>query len=124
MTAFPKKFPHRGEVYMVDFDPARGSEQAGTRPALVVSNDVNNQHSPVVTVAAITKTIPKKQYPFNVHLPAGVLPREGTIMCGQILTIDKARLMRHRGELDDAAMADVSEAIRVSLGLPHFANLS
>jgi mRNA-degrading endonuclease toxin of MazEF toxin-antitoxin module len=45
----------------------------------VVSNDINNNHSPVVIVAAITKTIPKKQYPYNVDLPAGLLRLSGTI---------------------------------------------
>lgn len=109
---------------MVDFDPARGSEQAGTRPACVVSNEVANQRSPNVTVVAITSTIPKKQYPFNVHLPEGVLPRQGTILCAQVMTISKERLIRHRGDLSADQLRDVDEALRVSLGLPRFANLS
>lgn len=118
MAVYPRGFPRRGEVYMVNFDPARGSEQAGIRPALVVSNDVNNNHSPVVIVVAITKTIPKKEYPFNVYLPEGVLPLPGTILCGQILTVDKTRLMRHRGDLDAVLMAAVGAALAVSLALP------
>lgn len=68
---------------MVDFNPARGSEQAGERPALVVSNDIGNQHASVVIVAAITSTIPSKQYPQCVPLPGrpeGPLPRPGTIL--------------------------------------------
>lgn len=121
---FPRAFPRRGEIYDVDFGQPRGSEQAGRRPALVVSNDINNKHSPVVIVAAITKTIPKKAYPFNVDLPAGILPLGGTIYCGQILTIDKTRLLRHRGALDETKISEVSEALRVSLGLPRFANPS
>jgi mRNA interferase MazF len=103
---------------MVDFGQPRGSEQAGHRPALVVSNDVNNNHSPVVTVAAITKTIPKKTYPYNVDLPAGVLQLGGTIYCAQLLTIDKTRLVRHRGTLDAAKLAEVDRALIVALGLP------
>ncbi|HET7571768.1 MAG TPA: type II toxin-antitoxin system PemK/MazF family toxin [Gaiellaceae bacterium] len=124
MAAFPRTFPRRGEVYMVDFDPARGSEQAGVRPACIVSNDVANQNSPVVTVAAITSTIPSRQYPFNVPLPAGTLPREGTILCAQLMTVSKERLMRHRGDLSQEIMAAVAEALRVHLGLPRFANPS
>jgi mRNA interferase MazF len=124
MAAFPRDFPRRGEIYMVDFDPARGSEQAGTRPACVVSNDVANQRSPNVTVVAVTSTVPRKQYPFNVYLAAGVLPREGTIYCAQIMTISKERLMRYRGTLNTEQMREVDEALRVSLGLPRFANLS
>lgn len=117
MATYPKAFPRRGEIYDVDFGQPRGSEQAGRRPALVVSNDVNNQRSPVVIVAAITKTIPKKVYPFNVDLPAGILPLGGTIYCGQLLTIDKTRLLRHRGDLDNAKIAEVDRALCVSLGL-------
>jgi mRNA interferase MazF len=124
MAAFPRKFPRRGEIYMVDFNPARGSEQAGIRPALVVSNDVANRSSPNVTVAAITKTIPKRDYPFNVHLPAGDLPLPGTICCAQVMTISKERLMRHRGQIDDQLLRNVDEALRVSLGLARFANPS
>ncbi len=124
MAAYPRQFPRRGEIYMVNFNPARGSEQAGIRPALVVSNDVANKVSPNVTVVAITKTIPKRQYPFNVHLPAGDLPREGTILCAQLMTISKERLMRHRGQVDDQIMAAVDEGLRAHLGQPRFANPS
>ncbi len=73
---------------MVDFNPARGSEQAGHRPALVISSDVGNQHSSVVIVAAITRTIPKKPYPQCVPLPGrpdGPLPQPGTILCSQLM---------------------------------------
>ncbi len=121
---FPRAFPRRGEIYDVDFGQPRGSEQAGRRPALIVSNDINNKNSPVVIVAAITKNIPKKAYPFNVDLPAGILPLGGTIYCGQLLTIDKRRLLRHRGDLDGERIRNVNAALRVSLGLPHFANPS
>lgn len=110
---------------MVNFDPSRGSEQAGIRPACVVSNDVANRNSPNVTVVAITGTIPPRAYPFNVHLAGGAaLDRDGTILCAQVMTISKERLMRHRGEIDNQTMRNVDEALRVSLGLPHFAKPS
>lgn len=104
---------------MVDFNPARGSEQAGMRPAVVISNDVNNQHSPVVIVAALTRTIPRRSYPQNVALPAGLpLPDAGTILCGQLYTIDRTRLQRHRGDLSAPQLAELNAALAVSLGLP------
>jgi mRNA interferase MazF len=118
MATFPRGFPRRGEIYTVDFGEPRGSEQAGHRPAIVVSNDVNNQHSPVVIVAAITKTIPKKQYPYNVDLPAGALRLDGTIYCGQLLTVDKTRLISYKGDLDEAKFAELDRALVVALGLP------
>jgi mRNA interferase MazF len=118
----PKRFHRRGEIYTVDFNPARGSEQAGKRPALVVSNDTANQYSPNVTVVAVTSTVPSKEYPVNVHLPAGVLPLEGTILAAQIMTISKERLLNYRGTLDAAQMRAVEDALRVALGLPRLAD--
>lgn len=110
------EFPRRGEIYLVDFNPARGSEQAGVRPGVVVSNDVNNQHSPVVVVAALTRTIPSKRYPQNVHLPEGSPLRDaGTILCGQLNTIDKTRLLDKKGALTAAQINDLNRALRMSL---------
>jgi mRNA interferase MazF len=88
MSAFPK----RGEVYFVDLRSAQGSEQQGIRPALIVSNNLHNQFSPVVSIVPITHTIPKRRYPQNVGIPAGLIDElPSTIYCGQIQTIDRRR---------------------------------
>ena len=52
--------PRRGEVWMANFSPGRGSEQRGIRPALVIQNDVGNQHGATTIVAAITSTLMEK----------------------------------------------------------------
>jgi mRNA interferase MazF len=116
-SVFPRVFPRRGEIYMVDFGDPKGSAQGGQRPALVVSNDINNRRSPVVIVAAITRTVPKRPYPMNVDLPAGALPSAGTIYCHQLLTLDKTDLVRHRGSIDADKLAEVDSALAVALGL-------
>jgi len=108
----------RGEVYWVDWDPARGSEQAGKRPALIVQNNTGNQLASTTIVAAITSRPMKKRYPFHVEVPSGVLPKDSTIMCEQIMTIDQSRLDGKRlALLSDEVMLDVDEAIKRSLGL-------
>jgi len=104
-------------MYWVDFDSPRGSEQAGNRPAVVISNDVNNQHSPTILVAAITRTIPPKRYPQNVHVPAGELAFDSTILGGQILTVDKTRLGNHAGNLTDVQIGHLNRALRVAMSL-------
>ncbi|MBC7106094.1 MAG: type II toxin-antitoxin system PemK/MazF family toxin [Firmicutes bacterium] len=108
----------RGDVFMVDFNPARGSEQAGFRPALVVQNDAGNRHSPTTIVAAISAA-PERPYPFLVRLAAGEggLERDSAVNAGQILTVDKARLARRLGNLSAERMREVDRAIRISLGL-------
>jgi mRNA interferase MazF len=109
----------RGEVYWVDWSPARGSEQVGKRPALIVQNNTGNQLSPTTIVVALTTRTMKRRYPFHVPVPRGVLPKEGTIMCEQIMTVDQSRLVGPRmALLSDEVMAEVDEALRRSLGLP------
>jgi mRNA interferase MazF len=109
--------PRRGEIYEVDWHPARGHEQAGVRPALVVQNDVGNRAAPTTIVAAVTSRAPKKPYPFEVEIPRGVLPRPSWVNCAHLVTIDQGRLRRKIGALPDSAVAALDEALQHSLGL-------
>lgn len=109
----------RGEVYFADLNPVRGREQGGRRPVLIIQNDIGNRHSPVTIVAAITSAVSERAYPTEVRLAAGLggLPRESAVLLNQIKTIDKERLEQRLGQLDAAAMRQVDEAIKLSLGL-------
>ncbi len=121
----------RGEIYWVAFDPVKGSEQGGVRPALVVQNDVGNQYSNTTVVVAITRTIPTKEYPFIVIIEPeeSGLPVRSAINCAQIATIQQtgpeSRLLPPRGvatlrpigRLSEAKMAEVDAALQYNLGL-------
>jgi mRNA interferase MazF len=120
-----------GEIYWVEFDPVKGSEQGGLRPALVVQNDIGNRNSPTTVVAAITRTIPAQPYPFIavIEPEESGLPVRSAVNCAQIATIQQAgaesRLRPSRGEdtvrpigqLSVARLAEVDAALRFSLGL-------
>jgi mRNA interferase MazF len=99
----------RGEIYWVEFDPVKGSEQGGLRPAVVVQNDVGNRFSPTTVVAAITRSIPPKPYPFVVIIEAeeSGLPHRSVINCSQLATIQASgtgsRLRPPPGEKDVCA---------------------
>jgi len=110
--------PRRGEIYEVDWDPARGHEQAGVRPALVVQNDIGNRFSPTTIVAAVTSRPPKKPYPFEIEVPRDVLPRPSWANCSHLTTIDKKRLGRRMGALSAGQMLALDEALSHSLGIP------
>jgi mRNA interferase MazF len=56
-------FPTRGEIYLVNFDPTISAEIKKNRPALIIQNDVSNEHSPITIVAAITSKYDDKLYP-------------------------------------------------------------
>jgi mRNA interferase MazF len=108
----------RGDVFLVNFDPARGSEQAGFRPAVVVQNDVGNRYSPTTIVIAVTTAV-HGDYPFLVRLKAGEggLERDSAANAAQVLTVDKSRLVRKLGSLPPEKMRQLNWALAVSLGL-------
>ena len=110
----------RGEVYWVNLDPTVGAEIRKRRPALVVSNDVNNQHSPTITVAPLTSAGAEKGYPFQVRLPPGTCGhREATkVKAEQIRTVDKSRLTGQAlGSISEDLMQKVDAALRLHLAL-------
>jgi mRNA interferase MazF len=109
----------RGEIYWVDWSPGRGSEQSGFRPALVIQNDIGNKYSPNTIVAAITTSVPQDAYPFQVILAPeeSGLSKRSLADLAAIMTISKSRLGDQCGELNQAKMAEVAEAIKTSLGI-------
>lgn len=110
-------FPLRGEIWMVNFNPGRGSEQRGVRPALVIQNDVGNEYASTIIVSAITTTI--RRYPVTVFIPARTcgLPQDSMVNLAQVQTLDKARLMRRLGRLTPDLLSAVDRALGISLGL-------
>lgn len=111
-------FPKRGEVWIVNWNPARGSEQAGRRPALIIQNDIGNEKAPTTIVASISSTV--RIYPMNVEVrpPEGGLKQSSIIKTSQILTISKERLEKNLGILSSDKMGEVDQAIKLSLSLP------
>ena len=121
----------RGEIYWVEFDPVKGSEQGGLRPALVVQQDIGNRYSPTTIVVAITRTIPPKPYPFIVVIEPqdSGLPERSTVNCSQLATIQQtgatSRLRPSKGEpevrpigrLDSEKLMEVDRALKYNLGL-------
>lgn len=121
----------RGEIYWVEFDPVKGSEQGGLRPALVVQNDVGNRYSPTTVVVAITRAMPPKPYPFIVVIEPeeSGLPQRSAVNCAQIAIIQQAGMasrlrpaqgeakVRPIGQLGVAKMAEVDAALGFNLAL-------
>ena len=110
--------PKRGEIHLVSLEPVTGSEIGKTRPALVISNDRNNEFADTVTVLPITsKTV--KIYPFEVSLTKeeSGLPKNSKIKCNQVRTIDKKRLIKCLGCVSDSKLKETEEAIMIHLGI-------
>ena len=106
---------HKNEVYYADLSPVVGSEQGGIRPVLVLQNDVGNKVSPTIIVAAITSRKKKMRMPTHVSITMeeGHLPKNSMAMLEQIRTIDKSRIIRYVGKLNDYSIQRVETAYDV-----------
>lgn len=105
---------YRGEIYYVHETETTGSEQYGGRPAIIVSNNVGNEHSPVVEVVYLT-TQEKRQLPTHVDIFSAA--KRSTALCEQISTVHKGRLGNFAGQISEQEMSNIDKALAVSLGI-------
>lgn len=103
----------------MDFDPTIGAEIRKTRPVLVIQNDIDNRHSPITIVAAISSQIAGERYPTEVELqpPEGGLTRPSVVLLNQIRSVDKRRLVGRLGRLKRGSLLRVDRALQIALGL-------
>ena len=108
----------RGEIYWVDWNPARGSEQKGKRPALIIQNDVGNEFGSTTIVTSCTTAF-TKPYPFIVPVTSkeSGLPKDCSVNLAQLFTVDKSRLGDKCGKLNMQKMQKIDEAIKKSLSI-------
>ena len=109
----------RGEIVVANLKPVKGSEQGGIRPVLIIQNDILNKHAPTTIIAPITSKTYTKEYPTNVIIKKeeSRLKLDSTILLNQIRTIDKRRIIKKLGALDNFTMNKVDRALKISLAL-------
>jgi mRNA interferase MazF len=108
----------RGDVWLVDLDPVRGHEQAGFRPALVLSVDAfNASPAELVTVLPITSKLRQVRSRVELRPPEGGLKVASHVIAEQPRTISKARFRRRVGGVSASTLAKVGAIVRVLLGL-------
>lgn len=113
----------RGDIYLVDYEPTRGSEANKARPAVIVSNDganaaVERTGRGVVTLVPLT-TNTSRVYPFQVLLPSGEcgLPKDSKVQCEQVRALAPQRLLRPIGSVPRQRMTEIDAALRRHLAL-------
>jgi mRNA interferase MazF len=108
----------RGDVFLVSFDPTVGAEAKKTRPAVVVSNDINNTHSPIVSISPITSNV-TRIYSFEVEIPPATsgLRTRSKVMINQTRAVDKARLIKKLGHLSAEIVGDIDQALKLHYDL-------
>ena len=109
----------RGELYFANLNPVIGSEQGGCRPVLILQNNVGSRFSSTVIVASVSsKPDKKRRLPVHCYLQAvDGLKCPSVVLLEQLRTIDKCRLKRFIGRLNEDCMKEIDQALAVSVGL-------
>jgi mRNA interferase MazF len=104
----------RGEVFLVNFGPTIGAEAQKTRPAVVISNDINNLHSPIISIAPISSSV-SRIFSFEVEIPAGVggLRVRSKILINQTRAVDQIRLIKKLGHLPIDLLVTIDRALKL-----------
>ena len=116
----PMKNPKRFEIWLVNWNPGRGSEQEGIRPSLIIQTDAGNvnQNYPNTIILAISTK--GKEVPFHIKIEPSItngLKSVSFVKCEQILTISKERLVEKIGSLEPKYIEKIETAVRLVLGL-------
>jgi len=113
-------FTRRGDIYLVEFDPARGAEIEKTHPALVIQNDIGKRYNSVNDRSCDHFQTLSSPLPYRGYRSANESERPFTFLCGQsreIRSVGRARLLKRLGTLNAGAMRRADEALKISLGL-------
>lgn len=109
----------RGEVWLADLNPVRGSEQAGTRPVLIFQNNVINRFTTTVLAIPLTTNLRRTSLPSCVLIQKGEggLASDSVALCHQLRALDKTRLQRRLGTLSPQTLTTVEDRALFTMGM-------
>lgn len=109
----------RGEIRLADLDPARGSEQAGSRPVLVLQNDVISKFTTTVLTIPLTTNLRRASLPSCALLAKGEggLASDSVVLCHQLRILDKSRLRHRLGKVSVQMLAAVESRVLFTMGI-------
>lgn len=112
----------RGDVYLADLNPSRGSEQAGIRPIIIVQRNILERFTTTVVVVPVTSNLRRAKIPGTIVLPLGEggLTQESVVLCYQIVVLDRQRLMKKLGTLSPNYLLMLKETLKYTLELDDF----
>ncbi|MBM3128671.1 MAG: type II toxin-antitoxin system PemK/MazF family toxin [Chloroflexi bacterium] len=106
----------RGDIFWADLDPARGHEQAGLRPVLVLSQDIFNEHSGTVIAVAITSQSPSAGFPLTLELTSAALPKRSWVKISQVRTLSIERLDKKIARASPEELTKIVEGLNEIVG--------
>ncbi|HXI25701.1 MAG TPA: type II toxin-antitoxin system PemK/MazF family toxin [Pyrinomonadaceae bacterium] len=109
----------RGEIWLADLNPTRGSEQAGTRPVLVFQNNSINRFTSTFLRIPLTSNLRRASLPTCVLVREGEggLAKDSVALCHQLRVLDKMRLVRRLGIVSDEVMTAIESCVAFTTGM-------
>ena len=109
----------RGEIWLADLNPTRGSEQAGSRPVLILQNDAINAFTSTLIAVPLTTNLRRATLPSCVRVDRGEggLASDSVVLCHQLRVLDKSRLYRKLGLVSRQTIDDVESRLLFTLGI-------
>jgi mRNA interferase MazF len=109
--------PRRGEVWLVSLDPTVGHEVQKTRPAVIVTSDLYNEHNWVVLVMPLTTRDRAEYDQVLIDPPEGGISNRSATLPDQLRAIDRRRLVQKLGDLEAATIQRIDQSLRIVLDL-------
>ena len=106
----------RGDIFWAGLNPARGHEQAGLRPVVVISQDVFNERSGTVIALAITSQPQKAGFPLTLELTGVELPKQSWVKISQVRTLSTERIGEKIGQVSPEGLAQLVEGLNEIVG--------
>ena len=109
----------RGELWLADLNPTRGSEQAGTRPVLIFQNNLINKYTTTILAIPLTTNLRRASLPSCVQISKGEggLANDSVALCHQLRVLDKTRLMRKLGEVSLETITVIESCVKFTMGI-------
>ena len=109
----------RGEIWLAELNPIRGSEQAGTRPVLVMQTNAINRFTTTILAIPFTTNLRRASLPSCIQVASGEggLSSESVALCHQLRVLDKTRLTKRLGEVNEATLEKIETCVLFTLGI-------
>jgi mRNA interferase MazF len=109
----------RGEIWLADLNPTRGSEQAGTRPVLIFQNNVINKYTTTILAIPLTTNLRRASLPSCVQISIGEggLAADSVALCHQLRVLDKTRLQKRLGSVTPKTISAIESSVKFTMGM-------
>lgn len=109
---------NRGEVWLANLNPTKGSEQGGTRPVIVFQNNIISKFSTTIITIPLTTNLRRAKLPSSLLIASsqGGLEKDSVALCHQLRVIDTTRLKKKLGQLSPNIISDLETKVLLTLG--------